>query len=53
MANPLKKKEASKKVHLLIDADSLCFRAAHVANKEEVKQEASGNKFGFQEEHMN
>lgn len=50
--NPLKKKEASKKVHLLIDADSLVFRAAHVANKEEEKQEVKGNKF-FEEEHMN
>ena len=53
MANPLKKKTHDREVHLLIDADSLCFRAAHVANKEEEKQEAKGNKFGFQEEHMN
>lgn len=51
--NPLKKKPHSKEVYLLIDADSLCFRAAHVAHKEEEKQEAPGNKFGFEEEHMN
>lgn len=51
--NPLKKKTHDREVHLLIDADSLCFRAAHVANKEEEKQAAPGNKFGFQEEHMN
>ena len=53
MSNPLKKKPPTRSVHLLIDADSLCFRAAHVASKEEVKQEPIGNKFGFEEEHIN
>ena len=51
--NPLKNTAPSKMVHLLIYADSLCFRAAHVANKQEEKQETKPNKIGMVEERMN
>lgn len=51
--NPLKKSLLTQDVHLLIDGDSLCFRAAHVASKEEEKQQAPTNALGIEEEHIN
>lgn len=51
--NPLQKKALSHEVRLLIDADSLCFRAAHVAAKEEEKQAPMTNALGIEEEHLN
>jgi len=49
----LKPKLDQTVVTLHIDADSLVFRAAHVAAKEEEKQETKPNPLGLVEEHVN
>ncbi len=41
-----------RNVHLLIDADSICFKAAHMSSKETEAVHTKTNKLGFAENHV-